>query len=115
MLIPIFFKFVGGATAEETLPLLSRFRAQKKGVLFAYSVEVDERAASLQSSGESGGSEALHHRRNVREMLHSIDVAGDFEDRHAAGSRREIEVSGRKTWVAIKLVRPNASSSRRLR
>ncbi|KAG8859056.1 hypothetical protein FRB96_004626 [Tulasnella sp. 330] len=102
--VTFFDHFVGAATAEETIPLLTKFRAQNKGVLLAYSVEVDEKTATLQAStGTSGRSKALHHKRNVEEMLHSIDVAGDFEDRHAADAGKASNVSGRRTWVAIKL------------
>ena len=41
------------------------------------------------------------HKRIVQEMIRSIDVAADFEDSRA----RANESSGRRTWVAIKLVR----------
>lgn len=44
------------------------------GVLFAYSVEVDEEEASGHQDG-SKPKEALH-KRIVKEMMHSIDVAG---------------------------------------
>ena len=44
------------------------------GVLFAYSVEVDEEEASGHKDG-SHPKEALH-KRIVKEMIHSIDVAG---------------------------------------
>ncbi|KIJ45063.1 hypothetical protein M422DRAFT_29919 [Sphaerobolus stellatus SS14] len=90
-----FPQFVGGESAEETLPLLSQMRRDHKGVLFAYSVEVDE----AQVDGKAveildAGTEI--HRLNVAETIKCIDVAGDFEDKVASQS-------GRKTWVAIKL------------
>lgn len=87
------------------MPLLEAYRAQNKGVLFAYSVEVDEEAvaAGASSSGPSASSKGSvpQYRKNVEEMLHSIDVAGDFEDRYAAVAGTS---ASRKTWVAVKLV-----------
>lgn len=41
------------------------------------------------------------HKRIAQEMIRSINVAADFEDSRA----RADESSGRRTWVAIKLVR----------
>ncbi|KAG9015904.1 hypothetical protein FRB90_004244 [Tulasnella sp. 427] len=86
-----FGQFVGGETAEDIVPLLDELRVQNKGAIFAYSVEVDESAPK--------GSQA-QYRKNVEEMLHSIDVAADFEDKHSLGPRSAL---GRKTWVALKL------------
>ena len=74
-------------------------RAQNKGVLFAYSVEVDESDAAGHSSTKNV-KEPIH-KRIINEMLHSIDVAASFEDTHAQSS---ISPNGRRTWVAIKLV-----------
>ncbi|KAG8900347.1 hypothetical protein FRB99_006105 [Tulasnella sp. 403] len=91
--VTFFNQFVGGETAEDTIPLLETLRARNKGVLFAYSVEVDEHA------GSSGAT--AQYRKNVEEMIHSIDVAADFEDRHALSTVQGL--SGRKTWVALKL------------
>lgn len=90
-------QFVGGDTAEDAIPLLEQLRAENKGCLFAYSVEVDEQEAAGKTK------DAAHHHQSphkqiVAETLHCIDVAADFEDRHASGG-----VTGRKTWVAIKL------------
>jgi proline dehydrogenase len=51
----------------------------------------------------TSGARSLHepvHKRIVQEMIRSIDVAADFEDSRA----RANESSGRRTWVAIKLV-----------
>ncbi len=106
-------KFVGGDTAEDVLPLLAELRSQNKGALFAYSVEVDEKeAAGIAKAGaaESGsGSSKLPYMRNVDEMMHSIDVAADFEDRLANERGSDF---GRKTWVAVKLVRAESNSTR---
>lgn len=44
------------------------------GVLFAYSVEVDEEEAS--GHGDGNKPKAALHKRIVKEMMHSIDVAG---------------------------------------
>ncbi|KAG8988197.1 hypothetical protein FRB93_004144 [Tulasnella sp. JGI-2019a] len=99
--VTFFDQFVGADTAEGTLPLLKDFRAQHKGVLLAYSVEADEAAKA--TSQRTGGSEVPQYRRNVEEMLHSIEVAGNFEDSQAARPGISTGISGRKTWVAIKL------------
>ncbi len=83
---------MGGDSAEEAIPVLEQLRAENKGVLFVYSVEVDESApvsAALSA-----------HKQIVGETLHCIDVAADFEDKHASTD------GGKGTWVAIKLVRP---------
>lgn len=39
----------------------------------------------------------LPHKAIIKEMIHSIDVAADFED--------SIRGEGRRTWVAVKIVR----------
>jgi len=38
----------------------------------------------------------LPHKAIMKEMIHSIDVAADFED--------SIRGEGRRTWVAVKIV-----------
>ncbi|KAI0325023.1 FAD-linked oxidoreductase [Cubamyces sp. BRFM 1775] len=106
-----FNQFVGGDTAEDVLPLIEGLRAQNTGCLFAYSVEVDEAEASGASKDKEGGTSTAEgmHKHVVRETLHCIDVAADFEDRYAKG------LTGRRTWVAIKLsaMVPDAESLRR--
>ncbi|KAG6867968.1 hypothetical protein C0993_008929 [Termitomyces sp. T159_Od127] len=87
--------FVGGETAEKTLPLLYKLRAVNKGALFAYSVEVDESEATGSPSATKAPSP---HKRIVDEMIHCVDVAADFED-GVAGKQH----TGRRTWVAIKM------------
>jgi hypothetical protein len=89
---------VGGDTAQDTLPLLKALRREGKGVLLAYSVEVDEKAAAGTQPHA-----VTAHKGNVQEMLRSIDFAGGFEDAMARDSRSG--TSGRKSWVALKLVR----------
>ncbi|TCD71433.1 hypothetical protein EIP91_010139 [Steccherinum ochraceum] len=98
-----FDQFVGGDTAHGTLPVLQDLRAENKGCLFAYSVEVNE--AEAEGHGKKGAE--LVHKRIVEEMIRCIDVAADFEDSHAGERGR-----GRRTWVAIKLTAllPNVSA-----
>ncbi|VDB99356.1 unnamed protein product [Peniophora sp. CBMAI 1063] len=93
-----FLQFVGGPTTDECVPLLQRLRKVNMGVLFAYSVEVDEDKASGHKNG-SEPKEALH-KRIVKEMMHSIDVAGDFED---ATAGTKVIPNRRRAWVAVKL------------
>lgn len=82
------------------------FREQNKGVLLVYSVEVDEKAVKSRSSPAHGrDSGPAQYRKNVEEIIHSIEVAGDFEDQYSARSGGAVQVFGRKTWVALKLVR----------
>ncbi|TFK85682.1 FAD-linked oxidoreductase [Polyporus arcularius HHB13444] len=107
--VTFFDQFVGGDEAEDVVPVLERLRRENKGALFVYSVEVDESAAS--GAGKLSSSEKpLAHKQIVQENLHCIDVAADFEDRHAHGN------AGKGTWVAIKLsaLVPDAESLRRL-
>ncbi|KDQ53023.1 hypothetical protein JAAARDRAFT_39738 [Jaapia argillacea MUCL 33604] len=95
--VTFFDQFVGGDTAEDCLPLLASYRAQNKGVLFGYSVEVDE-SAPTPAPSSTHEEDVPIHKRIVKEMIHSIDVAADFEDRYGKRDGR-----GRKTWVAVKL------------
>jgi proline dehydrogenase len=91
------FKFVGGDTARDTIPVLRTLRAENKGALLVYSVEVDDHAAM--SNGTSGHGNPSH-KRFVEEMIKTIDTAADFEDslgNHGGFNRR--------TCVALKLVR----------
>ena len=94
-----FPKFVGGESAEETVPLLQQLRAEKKGALLAYSVEVDEGEAAGKARSDS--SRQPMHKRIVDEMINCIDVAADFED---GKTSQASTVNGRRTWVAVKLV-----------
>ncbi|KAA1468315.1 FAD-linked oxidoreductase [Dentipellis sp. KUC8613] len=98
-----FAQFVGADTALECVPLLERLRGENKGALFAYSVEVDEHEAS----GHSRKATVPVYKRIVAEMIHSIDVAADFEDRFSTSGGM-----GRRTWVAVKLTAllPNAQA-----
>ncbi|KAH9911649.1 FAD-linked oxidoreductase-like protein [Fomitopsis serialis] len=97
--VTFFDQFVGGDTAEDCLPLLEQLRAEGKGCLFAYSVEVDEAEAAGNSKERAAAAkEAV--RQIFRETLHCIDVGASFEDKHASSADG---VKGRKTWVAIKL------------
>ena len=79
------------------MPLIEELRAQNVGCLFAYSVEVDEAAASGQGHEEVDHATSVH-KQIVNETLHCIDVAADYEDKQTSG------LTGRRTWVAIKLV-----------
>ena len=98
--VTFFNQFVGGETAEGAIPLVEQLRSENKGCLFAYSVEVDEKAAAGKAAGK-GSNVPQAHKQGVQEMIHSIDIAADFEDKHLpAGTSK-----GRRTWVAVKLVR----------
>ncbi|CAE6433516.1 unnamed protein product [Rhizoctonia solani] len=90
-----FAQFVGGDTCDDTLPLIVSLRKQNKGTLLAYSVEVDE----------VGGGRADQWKKNVEEMVASVEFAADFED---------TQNGSRKTWVAIKLAIPSADSLKRM-
>lgn len=81
------------------MPLLEQLRAENKGCLFAYSVEVDEEEAAGQTHGKTT---VPVHKRIVDEMIHSIDVAANFENQYIADKSSP---EGRRTWVAVKLVR----------
>ncbi|KAL1743703.1 FAD-linked oxidoreductase-like protein [Schizophyllum fasciatum] len=107
--LTFFNQFVGGDTAEACVPLLHRLRARNMGALFAYSVEVDERTAT----GAGPDPAASPHARIVNEMVHSIDVAADFEDALAPPGTPP---TARKTWVAVKLTAllPDARALRNL-
>lgn len=95
-------QFVGADSAEESLPLLHRLRAENKGLLFAYSVEVEEDTAAARGGPKAAvHGPAVPHKLAVEEMIRSIDIAADFEEKIAPGGRAE----ARKTWVAIKMVR----------
>ncbi|KAG8879803.1 hypothetical protein FRB97_001373 [Tulasnella sp. 331] len=101
--VTFFNQFVGADTAEETIPLLRTFREQNKGVMLVYSVEVDEKVAKSQSSPVHGDRDSgpAQYRKNVEEIIHSIEVAGDFEDQYNVRAKG---VAGRTTWVALKLL-----------
>ena len=90
-------QFVGGGTAQATLPVLRNLRASNKGALLAYSVEVDEaEATSCSKNNAHRGSS--QHKRIVEELIHCIDVAAGFED----GLGQSLK--DRRTSVASKLV-----------
>ncbi|KAJ3572324.1 hypothetical protein NP233_g3161 [Leucocoprinus birnbaumii] len=99
-----FNHFCGGDTAEDTLPLLRAFRRANKGALLAYSVEVDPASATSHSETGTVSKDDLPHKLIIKEMIHSIDVAAEFEDSLSDG--------GRRTWVAVKLTAlvPNAQA-----
>jgi proline dehydrogenase len=86
---------VGGDTAQDCVAVMKQLRSENKGTLFAYSVEVDESEATGDSVQKSHRTPA--HKRIVEEMIHSINIAADFEDELST-------CSGRKTWVAVKMV-----------
>ncbi|KAG9084581.1 hypothetical protein FRC06_003989, partial [Ceratobasidium sp. 370] len=90
-----FAQFVGGDSLPDTLPLISSLRQQNTGTLLVYSVEAEEGAPGAQ------------WKKNVEEILASVNFAGDFEDTQAGG---------RKTWVAVKLTAllPSPDSLKRM-
>jgi proline dehydrogenase len=83
----IVLQFVGGDTAQQTIPVLHSLRAENKGTLLAYSVEHD-----------GSGSSSSNSRRIVDEIIQCIDVAAGFENGYAK------TVNLRRTWVAVKMV-----------
>lgn len=85
---------MGGDTAQDCATVMKQLRSENKGCLFAYSIEVDESEAI---GGSQKFSRTPVHKRIVEEMIHSIDVAADFEDQLSNSA-------GRKTWVAVKMV-----------
>ena len=89
---------MGGDTAEEALPLLHRLRAENKGALFAYGVEVGE--AGKYAVPRAVTKKTPHKLTVLDEIIRAIDVAADFEDRLVADNL----ACGRKTWVAVKMV-----------
>ncbi|TDL22291.1 FAD-linked oxidoreductase [Rickenella mellea] len=100
-------QFVGGETAQSSVPLLQKLRSENKGALFAYSVEVDEQEAAGKRYVKEGNSQtAPSHKRIVNEMITCIDVSADFEE------SRGVPPSARRTWVALKMTAmlPNAQS-----
>lgn len=92
-----FFKhFVGGDHLDDTIPLIQDLRRQGLGTLLGYSVEMEpENAGAKTTLGQMQPLAA-----NVTEMLRSIDVAAQIEDRSGRCQSHE-----RKTWIAVKLVR----------
>ena len=95
-----FFKFVGGDSARNTIPVLRALRAENKGALLVYSVEVDDRAAVSTVSSDISGQGNAPHKRFVEEMIRAVDTVADFED--SLGNPTSFS---RRTCVALKLVR----------
>ncbi|KZS90245.1 FAD-linked oxidoreductase [Sistotremastrum niveocremeum HHB9708] len=102
-----FAQFVGGDTVNDTIPLLSHLRKENKGGLLAYSVEVDEHEATNHDRILSSGKvQSLPvYKQNVEEMIHSINIAADFE-----ASLGSVSGASRKTWVALKMTALTPSS-----
>ncbi|KAF8491276.1 FAD-linked oxidoreductase-like protein [Gautieria morchelliformis] len=104
-----FAQFVGGDSAEDTIPLLMQLREDNKGVLLAYSVEVDQSEAERHAQKEVSHDSPVPavYKMHVEEILRAIDIAADFEDQCGTTPRSG---TGRKTWVAVKLTAllPNA-------
>ncbi|KAH8111477.1 FAD-linked oxidoreductase [Phellopilus nigrolimitatus] len=98
-----FSQFVGAETSQGSIPLLEYLRSENKGVLLAYSVEVDEHEAAGKRKAygpkESG---PPHYKQMVDEMIRSIDIAADFEDRRRTKAGSDVMI-GRRTWVAVKM------------
>lgn len=96
-----FAQLVGGDTPKAALAQLRETRVGPgggggQGVLLWYSVEVNEDAGST-PPGEASPHEAI-----IEEMVRSVDFAADFEDGLA-------QAAGRRTWVAVKVVRAPAA------
>ncbi|KAJ7599312.1 FAD-linked oxidoreductase-like protein [Mycena floridula] len=92
--VTFFNQFVGGETAPEI---------EQTGVLFAYSVEVNEPQRKKHGPPP--------HKRIVQEIINSIDLAADFED-ELRKSQGRISHKGRRTWVAVNMTAlvPNADA-----
>jgi len=112
-------QFVGADSAEEAIPLLKSLRAANRGVLFAYSVEVDENEASGASSSRSAVASHTFptneaQKQMVAETIHCIDVAADFESNLRDSKDHDLVArsTGRRTWVAVKMTAlvPDASA-----
>ena len=109
------FQFVGGDTVTEALPLIRSLRSTNKGVLLAYSVEVDEKKATGDPHTDGTHNSQLNvgttppHKRIVDETLHCIDAAADLEEELKSKSS---SVKGKRTWVAVKMTAllPDASA-----
>lgn len=93
--VTFFDQFVAGDSAEGTLSTLRKLRKENIGALFAYSVEVDEKEAAGHAVNK--GVKDTIHERIVNEMIHSINVAADFEASQGTNN------SQGRTWVAIKI------------
>lgn len=78
------------------MPILEQLRKERKGALVNYSVEANAGETAGKSSGLASSAK---HNQLIEEYIHSVDVAGDFEDQRGAS------VIGRRTWVPLKLVR----------
>lgn len=100
-----FHQFVGAETANGALPLLASLRAESKGALFAYVVEVDEK----ETAGQRNTERQPVHKRVVEEIIRSINTSADFEDGRDSPQNG---LTGRRTWVAVKLTSmlPNTQS-----
>ncbi|KAF5356255.1 hypothetical protein D9756_004340 [Leucocoprinus leucothites] len=102
--VTFFNQFCGGDTVEDTLPLLRALRRANRGALLNYSVEVDPASVTSNSGTGAVSKDDLPHKFLIREMIHSIDIAADFEDSLSDG--------GRRTWLAVKMTAlvPNAQA-----
>ena len=98
-------QFVGGDTVTEALPILRSLRYTNRGVLLAYSVEVDEKEATGAPRTDATHNSHVStstppHKRIVNEALHCIDVAADLEEELKSKSPSD---KGKRTWVAVKM------------
>ncbi|KAI0248067.1 FAD-linked oxidoreductase-like protein [Lactifluus subvellereus] len=94
---------IPGLVDASPLCLLSLTEAVVRATFFTQFVGGDTAHACLPSTGGAGFTDGPVHKHAVREMIHSIDVAADFEDSQIRVNG--IPGSGRRTWVAVKLVR----------
>lgn len=85
-------QFVGGDTVDDCVPVVRTLRRAKQGVLFSWSVETHDNNGTSAPNG---------HQRAIQDLLHSIDVAADFEDNLVTHTQGDVTV--RQTWIAIKL------------
>ncbi|KAG2030938.1 FAD-linked oxidoreductase [Suillus americanus] len=96
-----FHQFVGADTANGALPLLASLRAENKGALFAYAVEVDKKEAAGQTNMERQPA----HKHIIEEIIRIINASADFEDGRVLYIRRSTMI-----MVAQTAMLPNAQS-----
>lgn len=85
--------------------MIRKLRAENKGALLAYTVEAD----ANEGLGEAPPTVEPH--QPIAQMMRAIDVAARFEWSLARGTI----ISGRRTWVAVKLARTPLLSHREMK
>ena len=89
-------QFVGAETVDGCIPLLHNLRRSHQGVLLNYSAE----RPHVSSPPNLNGPTLDSSQRALESILHSIDIAGEFEESLPTSSSAPPTTG---TWVAIKL------------